>query len=73
VATGRVPNGDEVQILRAKLDEMLATYGKDAKAASELIAVGASPRDPAIAVEELAAYTAVANIILNLDEVITKG
>jgi len=73
LATGRIPDGDEKRILRAKLDEMLATYRKDAKAAGELLSVGASPRDPAIAVEELAAYTALANIILNLDEVITKG
>jgi hypothetical protein len=73
LATGRVPEGGEKQILRAKLDQMLATYRQDAKAAGDLVAVGASPRDPAIAVEELAAYTAVANMILNLDEVITKG
>lgn len=73
LATGRTPDAGETRILRAKLDEMLATYRKDAKAASDLIAVGASPRDPAIAADELAAYTAVANIILNLDEAITKG
>ena len=37
------------------------------------VSVGASPRDPAISAAELAAYTAVANMILNMDEVITKG
>jgi hypothetical protein len=73
LATGRVPDADEKQILLAKLHEMLATYRKDTKAAGELISIGASKPDSAIAVEELAAYTAVANIILNLDEVITKG
>ena len=34
-----------------------------------------APRNanPAISAVELAAYTAVANMILNMDEVITKG
>ena len=39
----------------------------------KLLGVGRLPRDPAIPAAELAAYTAIANLILNLDEVITKG
>ena len=34
---------------------------------------GASPGNPAIPVTDLAAYTAIANIILNMDETITKS
>lgn len=52
---------------------MLAAYQADEKGARSLIAVGASPSDASITASELAAYTAVANIILNMDEVITKG
>ena len=33
---------------------------------------GESPRDPALDASELAAYSAVAGLILNLDEVVTK-
>jgi hypothetical protein len=62
-----------MEILRGKLNEMLTAYRADEAAARLLIAVGASPRDSVIPVSELAAYTAVANMILNLDEVITKG
>jgi len=73
LATGRVPDDDERRILRKKLDEMLTVYRADAAGAHSLLTVGASPSDAAIPVSELAAYTAIANMILNLDEVITKG
>jgi hypothetical protein len=40
--------------------------------AKELIAVGESKADPALAPDELAAWTMVANELMNLDEVLTK-
>jgi hypothetical protein len=73
LATGRLPDDEEKRILRKKLDEMLTAYKADVAGARLLVAVGASVSDPAIPISELAAYTAVANMILNLDEVITKG
>lgn len=73
VATGRLPRADELGILRAKLEEMLTAYRNDEVGARSLVTVGASPAASSIAVTELAAYAAVANLILNLDEVITKG
>ena len=73
LATGRVPDDDERRILRKKLDEMLAVYRADASGARSLLTVGASSSDATIPAGELAAYTAIANMILNLDEVITKG
>jgi hypothetical protein len=73
LATGRAPDDEEKVILRRKLDEMLTAYQADPAGARLLVAVGASPSDPSIPIGELAAYTAVANMILNLDEVITKG
>ena len=72
LATGRLPDKMEKRILREKLDQMRAAYRTDAAGARALVAVGASASDPAIPINELAAYTAVANMILNLDEVITK-
>ena len=72
LAAGRAPDSEEKQILRTKLDEMLSAYQADVDGARSLVSVGASPRDPSIPVSELAGYTAIANMILNLDEVITK-
>jgi hypothetical protein len=73
LATGRSPNQRELHILENSLDKMLAAYQRDPAGARSLIAVGASKSDAAIPPAELAAWTAVANIILNMDEVITKG
>ena len=39
---------------------------------SKLVSTGESKRDGRLDVAELAAYTAVASMILNLDEAITK-
>ena len=47
-------------------------YRKNRPAALELISAGESRRDEKLDVSELAAYTAVAGLILNLDEAITK-
>jgi hypothetical protein len=73
LATGRKPDASELEILRSTLTRMLAVYQKDEAAAHSLTKVGASGSDSSIPVPELAAYTAVANVILNMDETITKG
>jgi mono/diheme cytochrome c family protein len=70
--TGRRPRPVELQILRAGLEEHLAHYRTDRAAALKLVSAGESPRDKRLDVGELAAYTAVASLILNLDEAITK-
>jgi hypothetical protein len=72
LATARRPRPVELKILRAGLDSHLAQYRKDRKAALKLISAGESRRDEKIDESELAAYTAVAGLILNLDETITK-
>ena len=73
LATGHAPDAADLGILKHTLDRMRTAYDADEKSARALLAVGASPQNPAIPVSELAAYTAVANMILNLDETITKG
>ena len=42
-------------------------------AAEALIKVGESARAPGLDPAELAAWTAIGNVLLNLDETITKG
>jgi Protein of unknown function (DUF1553) len=73
LATGRVPEADEQKALLNRLAEMLNAYRADETAARALTGVGASVPDASIAASELAAYTALANIILNMDEVVTLG
>jgi hypothetical protein len=73
LAVGRAADEREMRILQKSLDQMLAAYRADEPAARSLIAVGAAASDPTLPASELAAYTAVANIILNMDEVITRG
>jgi hypothetical protein len=70
--TVRHPRSEELSILRAALDKHLADYHKDRQAALRLIKAGESPRNEHFDVGELAAYTAVASLILNLDEAISK-
>ncbi|HYT88415.1 MAG TPA: DUF1553 domain-containing protein, partial [Gemmataceae bacterium] len=68
----RPPRPVELTILRAGLDEHLTHYRGDRQAALKLVSAGESRRDDRLDVSELAAYTATASLILNLDEAITK-
>ena len=50
-----------------------ARYAADAEAAKKAITVGESPVPGGLPPVELASYTMVANLLLNLDEAITKN
>jgi hypothetical protein len=54
-------------------EEQKAAYANNVEAAQRLIHVGDSPADTTIDARELAAWSLVANVILNLDETVTKG
>jgi hypothetical protein len=72
LVTARKPRPLELKILRAGLEEHLVHYRKDRATALKLVSAGESRRDERLEVGELAAYTAMASLILNLDEAITK-
>jgi hypothetical protein len=72
LATARRPRVAEMHILRAGLENHRARFRKDPKAALKLLSAGEYARDPKLEVSELAAYTTVMGVILNLDETITK-
>ncbi len=72
-ATARAPSDREIGILQLALDKQLQIYRGNPKAAEALLRVGESPRDETLAATELAAYTIIASVILNLDEVVTKN
>ncbi len=67
----RTPSTAEEQVLRDNLRFHL-DYFADAAKAKEFVAVGESPADPALSARELAAYGAVASLLLNMDEAVTK-
>jgi hypothetical protein len=69
---GRPPRPAELRILCAGFERHLGHYDKDRHAALALLRAGESPRTGQLDVGELAAYTAMAGLLLNLDEVITK-
>ena len=60
-------------ILRQIADDQLARFRRDKSAAEKLLSVGESPRNEALDVSELAAWTTIASVILNLDETLTRG
>jgi hypothetical protein len=72
LATARRPDAAELDELAKLFAQELAHYWSDKDGATKLVGVGASPRDPALEPGEHAAWTIVANLILNLDETVTK-
>jgi hypothetical protein len=72
-ATARQPDAKELAELTAVYRDNQATYGRDVEAARKLITVGESKPDAKLNPSELAAWTMVANLVLNLDEVLNKG
>ena len=72
LATAHGPRPDAQTILVAGFQYHLARYQADRAAAVELVSQGEHVRDETLDVAELASYTMVANLILNLDGTITK-
>ena len=50
----------------------MKSFGQNPQAATKLLGVGESARDKRLNPSELAAWTTVASVILNLDETVTK-
>jgi len=73
LATARKPSTKELGVLRKILEKQLAVYRQDREAALKLLSVGESPRNEKLDAAELAAWTTIASVILNLDETLTKG
>ena len=72
LALARPPKPPEQAVLLDTLRQFKARYQAQPEAAMKYLSEGNSPRDPKLNPVELAAYTAVASLIFNLDETITK-
>jgi hypothetical protein len=69
---GRTPKADELSVLQKTYEQQRANFQEDTKAAEELLKVGESKAPENVDKVELAALTATANVLLNLNETITK-
>jgi hypothetical protein len=71
-ALGRAPATPEIEALVALCGKHTAEYRQDLEAARKAVAVGQAPVPDDIDAAELAAWTSVARVILNLHETITR-
>jgi mono/diheme cytochrome c family protein len=64
---------DELAICRSVFDKQLASFLATPESAKAFLSAGESPRDEQLDIVEHAAYTVLTSMILNLDEVLTRG
>jgi cytochrome c553 len=70
--TARHATPDEISVLKSGLDKRLARFQTEPASAQKLIDNGDTSPDPSLPPIELAAWTVTANILLNLDEIVTR-
>jgi len=68
----RAPLAEERAILQRSLDRARQRYASDEPAARAATTLGDSTPDPRWPAAELAAYTTVSSLVLNLDETISR-
>ena len=73
MATGMTPDSETLKIMVENYKRRNLEFKKDTEAAKSLVKAGSSSYDSSLNVEELAAYTVTANVLLNLDQVLTKN
>jgi len=72
MATSRHPTGREAELMAHLLKQLHADFKGRPEQVQKYLATGDSTVDPKLNAAELAAYTAMIHIILNLDETVTK-
>ena len=72
LATARDPNDHEMAVLTTQLSALLEHFKANTEAAKKLLAIGAIPRNESLDLAEHASYTMIGNLLLNLDETMTK-
>ena len=72
LATARKPSAKERQVLRDLAEREFSGYQRNQDAARKLLRVGEAKFDAKLEPAEVAAWTTVASVILNLDETVTK-
>jgi hypothetical protein len=70
---GRDPKSEEVSLLTRLLQEHRDHFAANREAAGALVSIGISPRSKDRDAVELAAWTSVCRVLLNLNETITRN
>lgn len=73
LTTARPPNEREKSLLAMMLTEQRRRFADDPDSADQYLSVGESKRDESIDAIEHAAWTVIGQMILNLDETLTRG
>jgi hypothetical protein len=71
--TGRRPEADELKVLRTQLADHRRRYSASAADAARVVTNGESLPDSTLPLPELAAWTMIGNLVLNLDEAVTRN
>ncbi|WP_299530131.1 PSD1 and planctomycete cytochrome C domain-containing protein [Ulvibacterium sp.] len=71
-ATARVPDAEEMRILKNRLIKLRSEYTSLSEEARKLIAIGEYSINKDLVVTDYAAYTALSSLVFNLDETITR-
>ena len=72
LATAREPNPREIDVLTHSFEYYAGEFRHSPESAEKLLSTGEYARDEQLDVADLASYTMVASLILNLDELMTK-
>ena len=73
LSTSRHPNARELDILKSALARQAEFFKSDPQRATDFLKVGESKRDESIDPIEHATWSVIAQMILNLDETVTRG
>lgn len=72
-ALQRAPRADELKIARGLIEQHLTAYRADVEAADKLLQVGLKPASEKLDRAEIAAWSHLARVLLNLHESITRS
>jgi hypothetical protein len=72
IVLSRLPDDSEQATLEEILGQARKHFTTNPTSAEEFLSLGNSPRDTSLEPAELAAWTAVMNVVMNLDECISK-
>lgn len=69
----RPPTPDEARVVERVLANQLSRFRSDPKKATDFLAVGDQARDETIDAAEHAAWMVIGQLLLNMDEALTRG